>query len=556
MYSVQYDKLPNFGKLFLDYVSADEESYRRASTFFNAGYKGNGDFFKVIDSKIQNYNSSRYFDKHTLIEIVKHQNVSFGGNEHTAANIELLDNENTFAVVTGQQVGLFTGNLYTIYKAITAVKLVNDLKQRFPGYNFVPIFWLESEDHDFDEANHIYLINRQNMIVRSGYPQPANEQEQEESRKDTRPVGGRKLETKIEEILSSLKTSLLHTDFTDKILEKVSNIYTFENDFKHAFAQMLNWIFKDYGLMFIDSDDREVKKLLIPIFEKEINTSPKLCEKIINISAELERDYDLQVKPKVINLFFIHNGNRYLIEPREGNRFALRNSKRRFEREELMNILFENPELFSPNVVLRPICQDYLLPAIVYVGGPSEISYLAQFKPAYEHYDLTMPVIFPRASVSVIESKIKKLFTNFGVEFEDIFHHKRLMNRVIHKLSEIKVDDEFTKLEDELNRLYYELRNTTGKIDRTLMNTVDNLKEKAISSLHIFKDKLLNAQSLHSETTTAQIDKVTNNLFPQGNMQERLINILYFLNKYDEGFIKKLFDEIDIHNYNHQVIEM
>lgn len=264
---------------------------------------------------------------------------------------------------------MFTGNLYTIYKAITAVKLVNDLKQRFPGYNFVPIFWLESEDHDFDEANHIYLINRQNMIVRSGYPQPANEQEQEESRKDTRPVGGRKLETKIEEILSSLKTSLLHTDFTDKILEKVSNIYTFENDFKHAFAQMLNWIFKDYGLMFIDSDDREVKKLLIPIFEKEINTSPKLCEKIINISAELERDYDLQVKPKVINLFFIHNGNRYLIEPREGNRFALRNSKRRFEREELMNILFENPELFSPNVYcvrsVRIICCQRLFMSVV-----------------------------------------------------------------------------------------------------------------------------------------------------------------------------------------------
>jgi bacillithiol biosynthesis cysteine-adding enzyme BshC len=556
MYPVPFNKIPDFGKLYLDYLSEDEEAYQKAKALYNAGFRENEDFFKIIESKFQNYNSNRYFDKHSLTEIIKQQNVSFGGNEATAANIELLDKENTFAVVTGQQLGLFTGNLYTIYKTITAIKLAKDLSIRFPNYNFVPVFWLESEDHDFEEANHVNVINKHNELVKAGYKMPVTAEEEEEFRKDTRPVGRRKLEEEIENIKALLKESLIHTDFTEKIFEYITNIYTPSNDFKHSFAQMMNRIFIGNGVIFLDPDDREIKKLLTPIFEKELNTSPRLCESIINVSAEIEMSYDLQVKPKVINLYFIHNGNRYLLEPREEKRFALRNSKRRFEQEELLNILFENPEYFSPNVVLRPICQDYLLPTIAYIGGPSEISYFSQLKPAYKHYDLIMPVIFPRASVSVVEGKIKKFFTGFNVDFDDIFHHKRLMNKVIHKLSEVKVDEEFSKIEDELTRIYYDLKQITGKIDKTLNNTVEGLKDKAVSSLQIFKDKLLNAQSVKNEITTAQIDKVLNNLYPNNTLQERFINILYFLNKYDESFINRLINEIDIHCYNHQVIEL
>jgi uncharacterized protein YllA (UPF0747 family) len=130
------------------------------------------------------------------------------------------------------------------------------------------------------------------------------------------------------------------------------------------------------------------------------------------------------------------------------------------------------------------------------------------------------------------------------------------MNKVIHKLSEVKVDEEFSKIEDELTRIYYDLKQITGKIDKTLNNTVEGLKDKAVSSLQIFKDKLLNAQSVKNEITTAQIDKVLNNLYPNNTLQERFINILYFLNKYDESFINRLINEIDIHCYNHQVIEL
>ncbi len=145
---------------------------------------------------------------------------------------------------------------------------------------------------------------------------------------------------------------------------------------------------------------------------------------------------------------------------------------------------------------------------------------------------------------------------NFNVKLEDIFHHSFLVSKVVDKLSEVKVEDEISKYIDELNKIFYDMRNMTVKVDQTLLNIVDNMKEKTKQNLEQFKGKLINSQAKKSETTTTQIDKVTNNVFPGHNLQERVISIVYFLNKYDDSFIKKLFHETDVNNFNHQVIEM
>jgi bacillithiol biosynthesis cysteine-adding enzyme BshC len=555
MFTVEYKKLPNYPDLFLDYVGDDEERFKKIRNYYNADFKSYEDILKVIEEKIRSYGTARYFDKSILAEILKKQNRVFGGNELAESNIELLKDENTFAVVTGQQVGLYTGNLYTIFKTITVIKLAAELKARFPEYNFVPVFWLESEDHDLEEANHVHIINKQNELVRIGYP-AESEISQDVTKKNTKPVGCIKFDSSINGINEHLRQSLIDTDFKENLMNRLSSIYCEGNDFKTAFSHMINMLFKQHGLVIMDCSDAEIKKLLIPVFEKELNTSPKLCEEIIGTSAEIEKNYDIQVKPKVINLFFIHNENRLLIEPRENNRYALRNSKRRFERDELMNLLFENPENFSPNVVLRPICQDYLLPTAVYVGGPSEVSYFAQFKPAYEHYDITMPVIYPRASSTILESKISKFMKNFGVEFTEIFNQKVLVSKVVDKLSEIKVEEELSKAQDEFNRIFYDIRNMSSKVDKTLVSTVDNVKEKLFNNIEMIRSKLTAALARKSETTTSQIDKVTNNIYPNHTMQERVINVTYFLNKYGDEFIKKLFDETDVCIFKQHVIEV
>ncbi len=563
MQTIDFSKLPNFGKLFLDYISEDEAARKKIDKYFSTGYRTNEDFFKVIDEKLHNYNSSRYFDKNVLIDILKRQNVSFNGNEKSAMNIDLLRKDDTFAVVTGQQVGLYTGNFYTILKTISTIKLAEDIGNRFPQFHFIPVFWLEADDHDFDESNHVNLINKNNELVRVGFEPQVEEKDETESaeageyvKRSTIPVGSMKFEALISEINDWLKEALIDTDFKQTLLEKINTYYSAGKDYKTSFALLMNWIFKEHGIVFIDPSDEEIKKLLTPIFEKELNTFPNVCEKVIHTSDELEHEYDLQVKPKVINLFFRHNENRYLIEPRENDMFALRNSKKRFEKEELYKILNEEPERFSANVVLRPICQDYLLPTVAYVGGPSEISYFAQFKNVYQHYDITMPVIYPRASVTILESKIKKFLENFDIKFEEVFDKKKIINTVVNKLSEIKIDDEFSKYVDDFNRIFYEMKNTTAKVDKTLLNSIDNIKDKFYSNLDNFRNKLINAQANKNETTTKQIDKVTNNLFPENNLQERVINVTYFLNKYGDAFLKKLFDEIDINKFAHQVIEM
>jgi len=556
MYPVEFSKLPNFNNLFLDYISFGEEERKSLNHFFNAFYKTNDDFFNVIDEKVHNYNTNRYFDKNILMDILKMQNVEFGGTEATATNIELLKRDDTFAVVTGQQVGLYTGNIYTIYKTISTIKLAKNLKERFPQFNFVPLFWLESEDHDIDEANHIYILNKENELVRVGFETEQTGSEDESPRRSTKPVGSTKFGEMIFSINEQLRSGLLDTDFKDKIMGIVSDCYKEGNDYKTAFAQMMNKLFGDFGVVFIDPSDAEIKRLLIPIFEKELRTSPKMCESIITTSAELEKHYDLQVKPKVINMFFLHNENRLPIEPREGGKFALKNSKRRFENEEMFTALEETPELFSPNVVLRPICQDYLLPTAAYVGGPAEISYFAQLKPAYSHYELTMPVVFPRTSVTIIESKISKFMNNYNVNFEDIFHRNVLVSKVVEMLSEVKVDDEISKYTDEVNKIFYDIKNMTAKVDQSLLNTVENMKEKLKQNIEILRNKLINAQAKKSEVTTSQIDKVANNIFPNDNLQERMLNIVYFINKYDLSFIKKLYHETDPMNFNHQVIDI
>lgn len=556
MYPVEYSKLPNFNNLFLDYISLGEDEKNKLAPFFNMFYKDNDNFFRVIEDKIHNYNTNRYFDKNLLIDVLKRQNVEFGGTENTASNIELLKKEDAFAVVTGQQVGLYTGNMYTIYKTITAVKLTRNLKERFPQFNFVPVFWLESEDHDFEEANHANVLNKQNELIRIGFESDEQANEDDTSRRSSKPVGSTKLDEMVNSINEQLRSTLLDTDFKEKLMNIVTSCYKEDNDFKTAFAQMINSLMGDYGVVFIDCSDPEIKKLLVPVFEKELRTSPKMCEDIITASAELEKHYDLQVKPKVINMFYVHNGNRLLIEPREGGRFALKNSKRRFENQEIFAALQENPELFSPNVVLRPICQDYLLPTIAYVGGPAEISYYAQLKPAYAHYELTMPVIYPRASVSIIEGKINKFLSSYNLNFENVFHRNLLVTKVVEKLSEVKVDDEISRFTDELNKVFYEMKNMTARVDQTLLNSVDNMKEKLKQNIEILKGKLINAQAKKSEVMTSQIDKVTNNIFPKDNLQERVLNITYFINKYDISFIKKLYHEIDPLNFNHQIIDV
>ena len=232
----------------------------------------------------------------------------------------------------------------------------------------------------------------------------------------------------------------------------------------------------------------------------------------------------------------LHKGGRYLIEPRE-NDYSLKGTRQFFSKEELNGIAENSPELISPNVVLRPICQDAILPTIAYVGGPSEVAYFAQLKPVYEYFDVRMPVVYPRASVTIMEEKVKNILEKFQVEFTEIWSDiDPLLIRIAEQVSEVKVDALFDQLHRRIHEAVAESRFGIQQIDPTLSGAIDSTLSRIESQLSVLKEKAQSAQQRRQEVTIKQIQKVAANIFPKSNFQEREFNVAYYMNKYRTGF--------------------
>jgi bacillithiol biosynthesis cysteine-adding enzyme BshC len=318
----------------------------------------------------------------------------------------------------------------------------------------------------------------------------------------------------------------------------------------------MNQVFEDSGLVFLDPGNVELKKILKPVFQKEIAGLSKTSQMVVDTSAGLEEHYHAQIKAKSINLFMLHKGGRYLIEPRE-NDYSLKGTRQFFSKEELNSIVENSPELISPNVVLRPICQDAILPTIAYVGGPSEVAYFAQLKPVYEFFDVQMPVVYPRASVTIMEEKVKNILEKFQVDFTEIWSGiDPLLIRIAEQVSEVKVDVLFDLLHRRIHEAVAESRFGIQQIDPTLSGAIDSTLSRIESQLNVLKEKAQSAQQRRQEVTIKQIQKVAANIFPKSNFQEREFNVIYYMNKYGPDFVKWLSGEIIIERFQHQLIEL
>jgi bacillithiol synthase len=544
---IPFNKLPGFNDFFLEYIN----DFNSLKEFFNYNFIEKENIFKSLVDKEDNYLNKKLFTRGDLADILMIQNKFFNASETTIKNIELLRNENTFAVVTGQQVGILSGNLYTIIKAINTYQLAQKYSEYFPDYNFVPVFWLESDDHDFLEVNNINIFDKENNLAKLEYYESGTPKE-----RYLTPVNSIILDDFIEKFKNNLSENLLKTDFSEAVFEFINRSYKPGISFSIAFARFMNYLIGDLGIVFCNPADKEIKKLLIPIFEKELNTYPETCERVIETSAVIEQKYEPQVKPQPINVFYVHNNHRHLIEPRPENIFALKNSRQKFEKAQLIEQLYSSPENFSSNVILRPICQDYLLPTIAYVGGPSEIAYFGQFKSVYDFYGINMPIIYPRVSVTLLENRVANFISKNNLLIEEFFDEKKITSKLMNKINDLKVEDIFSNFKDELNALYYSFGIDLEKVDKNLLNTFKNKNEKYIESLVYLKDKFIESQAQQNEATILKLKSAIQSIYPDETLQERCINIVYYLNKYGMDIIKKLIDTMDIDNFNHQVIEI
>lgn len=520
--SISFNEIPGISKLFTDYLY----SFDKVRELYAFDYRSESGFESCIEEKKRNYIKEALFTRDEVADVLRDQNINFDVSSKTFENIELLRKENTFAVLTGQQVGMLSGNCYTILKALCAVKLSDELGSMFPSYNFVPVFWMEDEDHDFLEINHINIFNRTNELKKISYFEKGEQKD-----KYTKPVSIIKSDEFINDFIDSLANELQPTDFTSNIISIVRKHYIEGSLLKDSFAGFMNSILKNQGLIFCDPSDRKIKNFFSYIFSKEIASYPTACEEVVKTSADIENEYELQIKPRALNMFYIHNDQRYVVEPKEDELLGLRNLKIRFHRDELIERLKSEPEKFSSNVVLRPILQDYVLPTVAYIGGPSEVSYFAQLKGVYKHFNVTMPVIFPRVSVTFIESKVKNFFERYSVSFTDMINLSDVAKKILSDIDNTDIEKIFTTYRDEFRSLNFEFIEKLEPIDRNLTQNFKNRAEKFDDTFDQMQAKFINSMMKQNESVTNKLNNIRNNLFPGDKLQERTINILYFLNK-------------------------
>ncbi len=543
---IEYKQIQNFEvgitPLFVDYLN----DFERLKEYHAADFRDRKGWKKLIEKVL-----SKQRDRSTLVRVLTEQNKQHHCGIRTLANIDLLGNENTVAVVTGQQVGICAGPLYTVYKTATAIKLAEQLSTQYPDYNFVPVFWVEGEDHDFEEINKINVLNPGGDIQTIEYLSGGKPLE-----KNPGPVGSILIDGFIDGFFDRLQEQMQDTEFKTALFAALRGYYRSGASLGSAFVGLMNQLFEDSGLVFLSPGDAELKKILKPVFQKEVAGMSKTSQLVIDTSAGLEEHYHAQIKAKSINLFMLHKGGRYLIEPRE-NDYSLKGTRQFFSKDELNSIVENSPELISPNVVLRPICQDSILPTIAYIGGPSEVAYFAQLKPVYESFGVQMPVIYPRASVTILEEKVKSILDKFQVDFTEVWSDlDPLLNRIAEQVSEVKVDAMFEQIHTRFHEAVAESRFGIQQVDPTLAGAIDSTLSRIDSQLSVLKEKTQSAQQRRQEVTIKQIQKVAANIFPKSNFQEREFNVVYYMNKYGPDFVKWLSGEIVIDRFQHQLIEL
>lgn len=554
---INFSDIPGHQNLFLDYLY----EFDNVKKYYKKNFRDKEDFPKHFHQ----ISKSNYHQREKISEIILNQYKDKSPSEKTLKNIEQIKSDNTLMIITGQQLGILGGPFYTFYKIITAIKLALFLNQKYDEYNFIPVFWLEGDDHDFAEISSIKIFDNENNLTQITYNDNLPSDENRGS------IGKLAISENINQFFDELEKNFRESEFKQKNLDFLKNIYTSGKSFSLAFSELMFHFFDKDGLILFDPQDKNVKELLKPIFLNEIKNFREHTEKLIEVSAELEDEYHAQVKVRPINLFMNYENGRYLIEPLEPSglssqekieeksdkQFRLKGKRIKFSEEELINQINNFPENFSPNVLLRPICQDYLFPTSFYIGGPSEVSYFAQVMPLYELFNINSPIIYPRSSATLIEKNIQSIIERYNINLLDCFINKeKVTENILNSISSVNIEEIFDKVSKNILDSNELLNEYIMKIDQTLNGAVERNFNKIKNHIDELKQKSFEAEKRKNETVMRQLNKIFNTIFPNNNLQEREINYFYFANKYGLDFIDFIFKELEIEKFEHQIINI
>ena len=448
-------------------------------------------------------------------------------NIATAKNMEVLIQENTFTITTGHQLNIFSGPLYFIYKIISAISYANALKKQFPEYNFVPVYWMASEDHDFEEINHIHLFGKtMKWDAAAGGPV------------------GRMNPSSLQTLLDQLQELISRQPEGQYLLELFTKAYTTHPTLALATRYFVHELFKKDGLVIIDADDAELKKQLIPIPKEDI-FSQKFYPKITETKTKLEAKYSsLPVNPRNINVFYIgENFRTRIIQTESGYRA---DNLKEWSELELLTELNAHPENFSPNVVLRPMYQETILPNLAYIGGNNEIAYWLELKSAFDSQNVFFPQLLVRDSALFIGTKFAKDMDAFKLNASDLFQPMAELKKSFYKLNELRnpAEDSIEGLMEQYEIFKADAQKLSSDIAAQIVKQ-SNEHQKALKNL---SKEIQRKKEEENEKSLTKLDKLYLNVFPENDFQERYDNFIPYYLQYGENFftlLKENFNPLD-----------
>lgn len=536
---VSFDKIPHQSKLFLDFQANSPD----IAKFYPEKQTPLKDFAGKV---LANYK----IDRDELCGVLEETNKSLDAGSKTLENINLLRENDCLAVVTGQQAGLFSGALYTIYKALSAVKLCEDLKKQ--NIKAVPIFWIAEEDHDFDEVKKTFFLDKESKL--------AEAENTPENYMEASPVGSVVLDESIKQTNEKLFAQLPHTEFTADVKKILSETYKTGETFSNAFAGFLAKVFSGYGLIFLSPLNENLKNLCAPIFAEAVEKSDEIIPALLERNEELKKENfspQVLVEENSFPFFFINEkGERQALRrDAENSKLKIKNSKIEFDKAELKNIAENSPQSLSPNALLRPIVQDYLLPTLTYFGGAAEIAYFAQNSVVYEILNRPATPIRHRASFTIIEPKHRRTLEKYELKFTDLFDGKeKILAGVVEKFLNSETAREFAEVEEIINTQLNRLDRHLLESEPTLIDNLANRRRKILWHIGALRKKYHRAEIFKNEVARRRIDSLFIAILPHNALQERTLNVVTFLNLYGKNFIDWVYNAIDLDEKGHHIL--
>jgi bacillithiol synthase len=527
-----FRQIPHSTHLFLDYLDftpSAQQFYPRPPRFL--------EWAREESSRVQ-YPADR---RERVAKILERQNQGFGASPATLDNIARF-RDGAFALVTGQQVGLFGGPVFSIYKALTAVKLAQETSKL--GLNCVPVFWLATEDHDLDEVNHVDILSPDGQLERLSIPTHGD--------KDL-PVGGVTFGKEISEVVARAEGLLGESDAATLLAE----CYCPGETFGTAFAKLFARLFADLGVILLDGSDPELDQIVAPLYRQVIEQASELHQKLMKRNEQLQSaSYHQQVRvtPTSTPLLAMRDGARIPIHA-DGNSSLIGEEK--YSPTELVALADSSPQFFSPNVLLRPVVQDYLLPTLTYVGGAAEVAYFAQAGALYEAFLGRVTPIVPRFSATLIEAKPQALLEKYKLSLTDVFHGPEPLRETIgaHLLGP-NLQTSFDQAAAGVERSMAAVKEALAQLDKTLVESAQNAESKMLHQITSLRARAARAETRQNEVAERHARLLSNNLYPEKALQERSFTGVYFLAKHGRELLGQLLNSIQPDCLDHQLITL